>query len=314
MVAIDLLPGIDISITVAGQALIEHQDSDEEEQDRTVTRYIEAVSGQVFAVRLTAQKGFKSRGDGLSFYIHVDGTENVDTAVYRKALCKLSGMAYTSQGRQEASEVKRYCFATLETTSEGPTSVGDAQRLKDLGTIVVTIRQVRVTGTCAEAIRPKGPFTVGVVSEKALKGQALSHSVNFAAPVPCVPRPVSFTTEPVRGFPDPYVKVVFRYRSLETLKCMSIIPRSPTPPPLEEREYDTVNREDFVELQRQLKALKKNGVPNVKVKRERTDENPRPRKVARPSRHSTQLELDEEGGVRESATPTVAEREIIDLD
>ncbi|KAK0270073.1 hypothetical protein LTR35_014321 [Friedmanniomyces endolithicus] len=99
------------------------------------------------------------------------------------------------------------------------------------------------------------------------------------------------------------------------LKSMSIIPRTPTPPPLEEREYETVNREVFLELQRQLKEMKnKHAVSNVKVKRERTDENPRPRKVARPSRHSTQLELDKEGGVRESATPTLAEREIVDLD
>jgi len=58
----------------------------------------------------------------------------------------------------------------------------------------------------------------------------------------------------------------------------------------------------------------RHGAPSVKVKRERTDDNPRRRKVARPSRNSMQLELDEEGGVRESATPTFAEREIIELD
>ncbi|KAK0268971.1 hypothetical protein LTS00_017413 [Friedmanniomyces endolithicus] len=104
-------------------------------------------------------------------------------------------------------------------------------------------------------------------------------------------------------------------RFKEALKSMLIIPRTPTPPPLQEREYDSIDRQDVLELQRQLKAMKeKHKLRNVKVKRERTDDNPRRRKVARSSRHSTQLELDEEGGVRESATPTLAEREIIELD
>jgi len=40
------------------------------------------------------------------------------------------------------------------------------------------------------------------------------------------------------------------------LKSMSIIPRTPTPPPLEEREYETSNRDDFLELQRQLREMK----------------------------------------------------------
>lgn len=40
------------------------------------------------------------------------------------------------------------------------------------------------------------------------------------------------------------------------LKSMLAIPRTPTPPPLEEREYENVNREDFLELQRQLRELK----------------------------------------------------------
>lgn len=52
----------------------------------------------------------------------------------------------------------------------------------------------------------------------------------------------------------------------------------------------------------------------MKVKRERTDDNPRPRKVSRPTRESTQLELDNDGRVRASSTPTLAEQEIIELD
>ena len=52
----------------------------------------------------------------------------------------------------------------------------------------------------------------------------------------------------------------------------------------------------------------------MKIKRERGDDNPRGRKAARPSRGATQLELDEEGRVREGSTPTLAEIEVIELD
>ncbi|TKA68034.1 hypothetical protein B0A55_08372 [Friedmanniomyces simplex] len=311
MVAIDLLPGIDISIKVAGQALTEHEDHDEEQPDRTATRYIEAVSGQVFEIHITAQKGFRSGGDALSFYIHVDGSKPIDAPLVRNTACIIGTHTHTSQGsRQNAREVKRYRFATLGTASEGQTFADDASKLKDLGSIIITVHQMRLTGATVAAIGSKDLPTVGVVSEKALKGQALSHSVDFTAPVPCKTAEY-FTAEPVRGLPNPYATIVFRYRSLETLKSMLIIPRTPTPPPLEERDYDTVNREEF----RQLKALKEQkGGADVKIKRERTDENPRPRKVARPTRNSTQLELDDDGGVRESSTPSVVPREIIELD
>jgi hypothetical protein len=52
----------------------------------------------------------------------------------------------------------------------------------------------------------------------------------------------------------------------------------------------------------------------IKVKREQADENPRPRKVSRPSAGDTQLEIDDDGRVRESSTPTIAEREVIEID
>ncbi len=43
---------------------------------------------------------------------------------------------------------------------------------------------------------------------------------------------------------------------------MLIIPRTPTPPPLEERRFETVNREEFLEIQRQLKEMKVTRTPS----------------------------------------------------
>lgn len=53
-----------------------------------------------------------------------------------------------------------------------------------------------------------------------------------------------------------------------------------------------------------------------KIKRERADNNPRPRKVSRPSAGDTQFEIGDDGSVRESSTATLGrqEHEIIELD
>ncbi len=53
----------------------------------------------------------------------------------------------------------------------------DAAKLKDLGSIEVTVHQVQVTGVCELSTVAKDLSSVGVVSEKAFKGKAISHSV-----------------------------------------------------------------------------------------------------------------------------------------
>ena len=52
----------------------------------------------------------------------------------------------------------------------------------------------------------------------------------------------------------------------------------------------------------------------IKIKREHADANPRPHKIAKPTRDSTQLEVDDGGAVRQSSTPTANEKEVIELD
>lgn len=54
----------------------------------------------------------------------------------------------------------------------------------------------------------------------------------------------------------------------------------------------------------------------MKIKREKEDNNPRPRKKARPSVGDTQLEIDDDGGFRERSISTLpaVEREVIELD
>ena len=66
----------------------------------------------------------------------------------------------------------------------------------------------------------------------------------------------------------------------------------------------------------QLTSFKEYKDNMTKIKREKADDNPRPRKVARPSAGDTQLQIDDDGSVREESTATLAaeEREVIEID
>ena len=77
----------------------------------------------------------------------------------------------------------------------------------------------------------------------------------------------------VEGEPDPAAVFVFCYRSLgkvrvqrvsqrestnksAALKSMLIIPRTPTPPPLEERDFATFSADELKELKKKFLELK----------------------------------------------------------
>ncbi|KAK5711520.1 hypothetical protein LTR17_018348 [Elasticomyces elasticus] len=155
----------------------------------------------------------------------------------------------------------------------------EAGNTADLGSIVIRVTHTVVVGPIASHDVPITTLPgAGNLTEKMLKGRSVSHSVGYMLVIPC----------------------------------------ELTPPPLEERDFEDINHDDFRELQRRLRELKeKAGDVKVKreTKRELTGDNPRSRKIARPGRASTVLEFDEEDSVRESSTATsAAAPELIELD
>ena len=117
MAIIDDLPGVVIEIIVKGTALKEYEDDELDEDERTVTRYIEAVSGQEFAVRIKRLPNCEFKGDCISFTITADG-QDVDFPL----LSKTKGRhTHLSEGKEEAGGYERkYRFADLETGEKAP--------------------------------------------------------------------------------------------------------------------------------------------------------------------------------------------------
>ncbi|KAI7501743.1 hypothetical protein KC347_g9135 [Hortaea werneckii] len=92
--------------------------------------------------------------------------------------------------------------------------------------------------------------------------------------------------------PAPFAVYVFKYRSLEDLRTLHILPRPASPEPLERRDPTTLSAAEIVELQQALAAAR---ADNVKVKREMVESGGRPPKRARQIAGTEQFEVDEDG-------------------
>lgn len=67
------LPGVSVAVVANGRVLREYEDFDIQDDDRSVTRYIEAASNWVFEVHFSVSRTTELLGDTLSFKVYVDG-------------------------------------------------------------------------------------------------------------------------------------------------------------------------------------------------------------------------------------------------
>ncbi|KAK4575240.1 hypothetical protein LTR86_001092 [Recurvomyces mirabilis] len=304
MAIVDTAPALEVSILVDGKPLKEHRDDDDPDEEGTVTRWVEAVNGKNFVVQINAGTAFEYKAERLECAIYMDGNRVSGPVV------SPGKSTMTSTGRVLPGELlEKYRFSDLETVGDGNMLLREAGSVAQLGSIKVVTSHVKKRGD-AFGLSQHVKATTRIVSEKALKGMAISHTVQFEEAVKNRARTYIKTSKVADG-----PTFMFRYRSREALRMMYIIPRTPTAPPVEERDFNTLSRDELEELHKQYKAIKEKQQAAVKVKRERADNNPRLCKVARPSINSTQLEIDDEGSVREGTASTFAEeREVIELD
>jgi len=112
----DAIRGLVITITHDTQALAEYKDDAVAEENRTITRYIEAKAGQTFAVKLELKKGTRFKGECLYAKIEIDG-KWVNSALLSKDSCRNEGFAYIRDGcRTEDGLMRRFQFTSIETS------------------------------------------------------------------------------------------------------------------------------------------------------------------------------------------------------
>ena len=118
MAIINDLPGVEVTVTVHDYDLQEYHDGDVEDEERTVTKYIQAQEGQLFEVRIKVPKGFTFEGDCLAFTIFVDGNWVVEPLVDAE-LCALCDSLDRIKGVEEPNNyIRRFCFRAIELGKE----------------------------------------------------------------------------------------------------------------------------------------------------------------------------------------------------
>jgi len=248
----DAVQGLEITITHDGEALIEYEDDTVMPEDRTTMRFIESKSDQAFAVKLKLEQGTQFRGDSLACEIKIDGTLVISPLLAKKD-CRHRAYVDVRKGCPARDGMTRkFEFSSVETgtfrgirsrssltstaASDGRAFAGEVDEVKALGSIVVEVEEVnlghRVRACNYDHI---SSITNEVLSEKALKGSAVSHGMVWVPT--CLSRTRRALTEPnglgapmrievgagntwttsvVEGAPRPVAKYVFFYRSMGT--------------------------------------------------------------------------------------------------
>lgn len=115
MAIVKSLPGFEVTIVANGKPLTEYIDSSEPDQDRKTTRYIEAVSDQVFEIHVKAKKGAHTKGYGLEANIFVDG-QLIISPLLAKKMFSSRDYVTVRKGRQvSADTIEPFCFASIDT-------------------------------------------------------------------------------------------------------------------------------------------------------------------------------------------------------
>ncbi|KAF1921825.1 hypothetical protein BDU57DRAFT_545226 [Ampelomyces quisqualis] len=263
------IPKVKVDVLVDNIALQQYEDDEEGQvSPATVTKYIEAQSGAEFVLRNVFDE--KPKYD-VKVRVYMDGSyvcgEILRLKGFHKGTYKqtIDGARSTKDGMWVLA---KFSFSDLKTVDSISRPCKDrlVKDLKELGQISVKFNYITNLRPSTSALPT---FSKGEgfdeVPEKALKGTAISHQVLLRDPIPTGGSSflISDYVDPDRR---PFLTVNFKYRSRAALKSLLIIPRSPSPVPLEERDVDSLSLEETREL---IRRQREREAAALAVKRER---------------------------------------------
>ncbi|KAI1101993.1 hypothetical protein F4804DRAFT_281533 [Jackrogersella minutella] len=305
MAVLQDVPGVEVTVEIAGRDAVEYDDPDAREQDSTKptsSKYIECIDGAKFGIKMVVTEGYEwgYKNHSLSARSYVDGNFIISRVISRKRLID-GRCVYTEKGNQS------YCAQTRqwrlhECKFSAVTTIDDAKKdrvekdleiSKNLGVIKVEFyrcinhgyKETDYAGYTKTSHKDAGYE----LSEKSLKGKAISHGTSFSEPkhmrAPAFVRTVNLDEDN-----GPIAVFQFHYRSRDALKREMIIPRSPSPADpdiacMSRAELERLAEERLNQL-RQDGSVKEERKPIVKRERGQTidlsNENTRPAKSRRP--------------------------------
>lgn len=203
MAILESVEGFRAEVHVDGKALQEFDDDNGEidainvADVRTTTKYIEAVTDATFAIVCTFDTGFSIDHPDVLVRIFIDGKRIREKKCSIAELQKrnkviIRGRLFISVSQQL---IQHFQFSPLTTgtsfNSSNPiisqtnksveNTHGDEKIDKGLGTVSVELHRVQIRGERIDGRTTSGASqpAINEVPEKALKGQAISHSVRY---------------------------------------------------------------------------------------------------------------------------------------
>ncbi|KAI1494819.1 hypothetical protein F5X96DRAFT_615538 [Biscogniauxia mediterranea] len=242
MAILEEIPGIEVTVQVNGRNAIEYDDPHASEQESaadspTSCRYIESIDDAEFSVSVVATSRYTWRHHhAFRATLYADG-QRVGKKVMKESS---SDNRITIEGRHHFDMKKQqwylqhFKFAAISTVDDS--NQDRVQRDKELaarlGIIEVRLRRVRVLGrlpVSSHHSRGCQPQAKHELSEKSLKGKAISHGVDFSSNEIDASVRGSSRISYIPGEKEHFGVYRFYYRSKDALRQELIIPRSPSP-------------------------------------------------------------------------------------
>ncbi|KEQ73432.1 hypothetical protein M436DRAFT_46915 [Aureobasidium namibiae CBS 147.97] len=277
MAIIPGIPHVIVDIAVDGNPLPEYLDEDDSESitPNSTTKYVECMPGSHFAIRINLtnlQHWHLRGGDSVETSYFLDGQRVGGVMLPQPWLSGYAVYSYPAARYMEGGICKERAlmFADL-VTSEDRAYAKPRPELNHLGTITVKLYHSKAGKTDFRDSDNASEANVGHenIHEKHLKGQAISTQAKLgeAKPIGRI-----MTTASTR-IGDAFATFNFRYRSRKDLQISCLIPRSPSPIPLEDRPEESLTRDELLELCRRQKARQEEMVViKLEHEKQRTEE------------------------------------------
>ncbi|KAK6433585.1 hypothetical protein LTR95_010238 [Oleoguttula sp. CCFEE 5521] len=225
----DFLPGVSITVSIDDRPLREFAADTEVRGDQnagnTTTAYIEATHDAEFRIDYNTTTVYPYREDDILLRTSIDADARPSTNA--------------KDSVSQLGEIRIALYRCLKSPQQPAPKTATPAKAP------------------VPANAPSKHLVAKEISEKALKGRAISCRAGLSDAV-AVPRSTTSRPAIVVEYPfgdAPIATYRFLYRSHRDLQIEQIIERSPTPPPLEERDVDTLTIEEARELAKRLKAL-----------------------------------------------------------
>ncbi|KAH6875377.1 hypothetical protein BKA58DRAFT_399585 [Alternaria rosae] len=245
MAVLPFCPGLTVKIFVNGAPLPEYDDdSDTPASPTTITKYVEATSGARFVIKVSLTEGFPFSEGDMEAKISLDG--------------RITAHHFISKD----------IFLVITSAKGVVSKSADTPKYRSIAS-------------------PNQRSSISAstqVPENTLKGQIRTHRAGYGGSVflednadsYSVSEPVAHTKTTWVDYDDitesPFATFDFKYRSINALRALGLIPREPTPLRLEERPEEELSQDELRQLVKQFKEQK---VAAVQVKKEAVDKRKR---------------------------------------